>query len=264
MKFIITETQKKQLIKYHLHEDDKVEDKVEDKVGDKVDDKSENDLTGTTVGSIMTKVIDYVKKSLQNDTKGSSSNSKGSGNLGNIKLTGSFGGDAKNNISLLIDAMKDKGITDPLTQIGILSVIKKESNFIPKGEVSYAGTDNSRIRSIFGSRVRNFTDEQLNRLKTNAKQFFNTVYANTVGNLAGDDGWNFRGRGFNQLTKYNMNFPDGEHLIEGKIYVVKDGQVVEIKEVEKEEVEMAAEEVAEETTEEVAMETHPRVSIKIE
>jgi hypothetical protein len=58
----------------------------------------------------------------------------------------------------------------------------------------------------------------------------------------------------NQLTKYNMNFPDGEHLIEGKIYVVKDGQVVEIKEVEKEEVEMAAEEVVEETTEEVAME----------
>jgi hypothetical protein len=56
----------------------------------------------------------------------------------------------------------------------------------------------------------------------------------------------------NQLTKYNMNFPDGEHLIEGKIYVVKDGQVVEIKEVEKEEVEMA--EVTEEVTEEVAME----------
>jgi hypothetical protein len=58
----------------------------------------------------------------------------------------------------------------------------------------------------------------------------------------------------NQLTKNNMNFPDGEHLIEGKIYVVKDGKIVEIKEVEKEEVEMAAEEVVEETTEEVAME----------
>lgn len=57
----------------------------------------------------------------------------------------------------------------------------------------------------------------------------------------------------NQLTKYNMNFPDGEHLIKGKIYVVKDGQVVEIKEVEKEEVEMS-EEVVEETTEEVALE----------
>jgi len=55
------------------------------------------------------------------------------------------------------------------------------------------------------------------------------------------------------LKQNNMNFPDGEHLLEGKIYVVKDGQVVEIKEVEKEEVEMS-EEVVEEVTEEVALE----------
>lgn len=52
------------------------------------------------------------------------------------------------------------------------------------------------------------------------------------------------------INRYNMNFPDGEHLIEGKIYVVKDGEVIEVKEVE--EVEMA--EVTEEVTEEVAME----------
>lgn len=51
------------------------------------------------------------------------------------------------------------------------------------------------------------------------------------------------------LNKYNMNFPDGEHTIEDKIYVVKDGKVVEIKDVVKEE--MA--EVTEEVTEEVAM-----------
>lgn len=49
------------------------------------------------------------------------------------------------------------------------------------------------------------------------------------------------------INRYNMNFPDGEHLIEGKIYVVKDGEVVEVKEAE-----MA--EVTEEVTEEVAME----------
>ena len=56
------------------------------------------------------------------------------------------------------------------------------------------------------------------------------------------------------LKQNNMQFPDGEHLIEGKIYVVKDGQVVEIKEVEKEEVAMAEEVVEETTTEEVACE----------
>jgi hypothetical protein len=65
-----------------------------------------------------------------------------------------------------------------------------------------------------------------------------------------------------QIKLNNMKLPDGEHTIEDKIYVIKDGEVVEIKEVEKEptaevvEEEMAAEPVAmedttvEETTEE--------------
>jgi len=65
-----------------------------------------------------------------------------------------------------------------------------------------------------------------------------------------------------QLNLNTMKLPDGEHTIEDKIYVIKDGEVVEIKEVEKEptaevvEEEMAAEPVAmedttvEETTEE--------------
>lgn len=51
----------------------------------------------------------------------------------------------------------------------------------------------------------------------------------------------------NQLNKYNMKLPDGEHQIEDKIYVVKDGEVTEIKDVP-----VAAEE---ELTEEIALET---------
>lgn len=55
-----------------------------------------------------------------------------------------------------------------------------------------------------------------------------------------------------QIKLNTMKLPDGEHLIEDKIYVVKDGEVVEIKEVEK----TPTEEVVEEemSTEEVAME----------
>jgi hypothetical protein len=51
----------------------------------------------------------------------------------------------------------------------------------------------------------------------------------------------------NQINKYKMMLPDGEHLIEGKIYVVKDGEIIEIKEeVPAEmEAELAAEEVVE-------------------
>lgn len=63
----------------------------------------------------------------------------------------------------------------------------------------------------------------------------------------------------NQKQTY-MQLPDGEHLIEGKIYVVKDGEVVEVKEQEVEMAEETAEvalesEVKEEemSTEEVAL-----------
>jgi len=55
-----------------------------------------------------------------------------------------------------------------------------------------------------------------------------------------------------QIKLNNMKLPDGEHTIEDKIYVIKDGEVVEIKEVEKEPTEEVVED--EMSTEEVAME----------
>lgn len=49
------------------------------------------------------------------------------------------------------------------------------------------------------------------------------------------------------LNKYTMKLPDGEHLIEDKIYVVKDGEVIEIKDKPTEmEAEMAADPAVEE------------------
>ena len=96
--------------------------------------------------------------------------------------------------------MNKKGITDPLAQIGILSVISKECGFKPKSEVSYSTTANSRIRNIFGSRVAKYSDSELDALKKNDEKFFNVVYAKTVGNQGGGDGYKYRGRGFNQLT----------------------------------------------------------------
>ncbi len=54
----------------------------------------------------------------------------------------------------------------------------------------------------------------------------------------------------NQNHKY-MQLPDGEHLIEGKIYVVKNGEVVEVKEQEVEMAEEVVEVEAAKETEEV-------------
>lgn len=70
----------------------------------------------------------------------------------------------------------------------------------------------------------------------------------------------FLGLKLSNQIKSNMQLPDGEHLIEGKVYVVKDGEVVEVKEQEVEMAEETAEvalesEVKEEemSTEEVAL-----------
>jgi hypothetical protein len=58
----------------------------------------------------------------------------------------------------------------------------------------------------------------------------------------------------NHLKLNNMKLPEGEHLIEGKIYVVKGGEIIEIKDAPKEEVAMESESVVEE---EVTTETEP-------
>ena len=60
-----------------------------------------------------------------------------------------------------------------------------------------------------------------------------------------------------QLNKYNMKLPDGEHLIEGKLYIVVDGEVTEIRDVPVADEEALTEEIALETVveEEVIEET---------
>jgi len=64
----------------------------------------------------------------------------------------------------------------------------------------------------------------------------------------------FLGLKMSEILKLNtMKLPDGEHLIEDKIYVIKDGEVIEIKDKE----EMAAEEPA---TEEAEQEAETTVS----
>ena len=139
---------------------------------------------------------------------------------GDIELLGNFNQTQRNYIYFLIEEMEKIGITNPYTQIGILSVISKETNFIPKSEVSYATTPNSRIRNIFGRRVANLSDSELNELKKDERKFFNLVYAKTVGNQGGEDGYKYRGRGFNQLTgiknyeKYGKMIGMGNELVQ--------------------------------------------------
>ena len=83
--------------------------------------------------------------------------------------------------------------------MSIFSVIGKESHFIPKSEHGYGKTDNSRIKTIFKSKLGNMTDAEITKLKSDDRAFFNAIYSNRYGN-GPEDGYKYRGRGFNQLT----------------------------------------------------------------
>ena len=193
-KFLITEEEKKEIKKLYSSEVVLSED-----LKSYIKNKGEDFLN--FLSDILDGQIDK-KEETDDETKDDKEDEIDYSDLdtGKVEIKGSFDSNQKNNIKYMIDYMNKVGINNPLAQIGILSVISKESNFIPKSEVSYESTDNSRIRKIFGKRVSNYSDKELSNLKKDPKKFFNVVYARTVGNEGGNDGYNYRGRGFNQLT----------------------------------------------------------------
>jgi putative chitinase len=103
-----------------------------------------------------------------------------------------------NNKDIVINELKEAGITNKYSIAAILAIIDKESGFKPQSEQSYSNTSNDRIRSIFGI-TKLMTDLDLTILKKDPVKFFNYVYGTRYGNSP-TEGYLYRGRGFNQLT----------------------------------------------------------------
>lgn len=103
------------------------------------------------------------------------------------------------NIKAIIKVAKQQGVKNKYTIAAILAIVSKESGFIPSGEASYAGTPAKRIRKIFGNRFKGYSDSEIDVIKKNPVRFFDIIYGGRYDN-APNEGFKYRGRGFNQIT----------------------------------------------------------------
>jgi predicted chitinase len=103
-------------------------------------------------------------------------------------------------------ALDSQGVMDPMIRAGLAAIAMGESKMQGHTERGYSRTSNTRIREVFAARVAELSDTELNTLKAVDEDFFNWVYGSQfqsihhLGNTGDDDGFNFRGRGFIQLT----------------------------------------------------------------
>lgn len=109
----------------------------------------------------------------------------------------------KKNLDIIIQVFKEGGVTNPIFIAAVCAIVSKESAFtIQRENMNY--TSVSRLQEVFG-----LSKDKASEIVGNAKAIANWVYGAQpygrnksphIGNTGANDGYNYRGGGFNGIT----------------------------------------------------------------
>lgn len=172
--------------------------------GEETSSSSTSSTTDTSFKSRFEKFKEFLAKKSSGSSSSTASPTDGSAPRTYTPGSGDFSNIDKM-IETVVKYLNKHGITNPIVQRAILATIGKESGFTATKEASYKTTSPARIKSIFGSRFSNLSDEEINRIKQDDTAFWEKVYGGewgkrNLGNTQPGDGAKYLGRGFNGIT----------------------------------------------------------------